>query len=205
LDADGYDFSDASFSERDNDILDLISEEDLTMFSFDGLKRRSGLHPETLSRILGRLEQEGIVEKRPAGGYSVTSKMSDFLRLRQTSNSGSYVPLLQTFLPSDMSVQKLISDLKGKWFGSLRWLGLSDNGENVTLKWITEDDDIQVDANISENALTIQAKFLQNRNFNMALKASYQLLSHISRLCSRSGLARCVAYYGDSDQHLMPA
>jgi DNA-binding transcriptional regulator YhcF (GntR family) len=205
LDADGYDFSDASFGERDNDILDLISEEDLTMFSFDGLKRRSGLHPETLSRILGRLEQEGIVEKEPAGGYNVTSKISDFLRLRQTSNGGSYVPLLQTFLPSDMSVQKLISDLKGKWFGSLRWLGLSDNGENVTLKWITEDDDIQVDANISENALTIQAKFLQNRDFNMALKASYQLLAHISRLCSRSGLVRCVAYCGDSDQHLMPA
>ncbi len=150
MDADGYDFSDASFGERDNDILDLISEEDLTMFSFDGLKRRSGLHPETLSRILGRLEQEGIVEKGPAGGYNVTSKISDFLRPRQTSNGGSYVPLLQTFLPSDMSVQKLISDLKGRWFGSLRWLGLSDNGENVTLKWITEDDDIQVDANISE-------------------------------------------------------
>lgn len=205
MDADGYDFSDASFGERDNDILDLISEEDLTMFSFDGLKRRSGLHPETLSRILGRLEQEGIVEKGSAGGYNVTSKISDFLRLRQTSNGGSYVPLLQTFLPSDMSVQKLISDLKGRWFGSLRWLGLSDNGENVTLKWITEDDDIQVDANISENALTIQAKFLQNRDFNMALKASYQLLAHISRLCSRSGLVRCVAYCGDSDQHLMPA
>ena len=137
MDADGYDFSDASFGERDNDILDLISEEDLTMFSFDGLKRRSGLHPETLSRILSRLEQEGIVEKGPAGGYNVTSKMSDFLRLRQTSSGGSYVPLLQTFLPSDMSVQKLIHDLKGRWFGSLRWLGLSDNGENITLKWIT--------------------------------------------------------------------
>jgi len=205
LDADGYDFSDASFGERDNDILDLISEEDLTMFSFDGLKRRSGLHPETLSRILGRLEQEGIVEKEPAGGYNVTSKISDFLRPRQTSNGGSYVPLLQTFLPSDMSVQKLIYDLKGRWFGSLRWLGLSDNGENVTLKWITEDDDIQVDANISENALTIQAKFLQNRDFNTALKASYQLLAHISRLCSRSRLVRSVAYCGDSDQHLMPA
>ena len=45
-------------SERDTDVLSLIDEEDLTMFTFDGLKRRLGLHPETLSRILSLLEQE---------------------------------------------------------------------------------------------------------------------------------------------------
>jgi len=204
LDADWHGLSDTSFGERDNDVLALISEEDLTTFSFDGLKRRLGLHPETLSRILDRLEQEGIVKKGPAG-YSVTSKINEFLQLRQASDGESRVPLLQTFLPSDMSVTQLISDLKGRWFGSLRWLGLSDNGGNVTLKWITEDDGIQVDANISETALTIEAKFLQHRNLNMALKASYQLLAHINKLCSPSRLARHVAYFGGSDRYLMPA
>src|SRR4030042_28714 len=86
--------------------------------------------------------------------------------------------------------------------GSLRWLGLSENGECVTLKWITEDDGIQISATISETALTIEAKFLQDRNLNVALKASHQLLAHISRLCSRSQLLRRVAYFGNSDVYL---
>jgi DNA-binding transcriptional ArsR family regulator len=203
LDADWHDLSDASLGERDNDVLALLREEDLVTFSFDGLKRRLGLHPETLSRILSRLEQEGIVEKKPEG-YSVTSRISEFLRI-PAYDGESRVPLLQTFLPSDVSVPQLVSDLRGRWFGFLRWLGLSDNGENVTLKWITEDGGIQVDANISETALTIEAKFLQDKNMNMALKSSYQLLTHISRLCSPSRRARHVAYYGNSDVFLMPA
>jgi DNA-binding transcriptional ArsR family regulator len=203
LDAEWHDLSDASLGERDNDVLALLREEDLATFSFDGLKRRLGLHPETLSRILLRLEQEGIVEKKPEG-YHVTSRISEFLRIPAYDNE-SRVPLLQTFLPSDVSVPQLVSDLRGRWFGFLRWLGLSDNGGNVTLKWITEDGGIQVDANISETALTIEAKFLQDKNMNMALKSSYQLLTHISRLCSPSRRARHVAYYGSSDVFLMPA
>ena len=203
MDAEWNDLSDASLGERDNDVLALLREEDLVTFSFDGLKRRLGLHPETLSRILFRLEQEGIVEKKPEG-YSVTSRISEFLRT-PAYDGESRVPLLQTFLPSDVSVPQLVSDLRGRWFGFLRWLGLSDNGGNVTLKWITEDGGIQVDANISENALTIEARFLQDKNMNMALKSSYQLLTHISRLCSPSRRARNVAYYGSSDVFLMPA
>lgn len=203
MDAEWHDLSDASLGERDNDVLALLREEDLATFSFDGLKRRLGLHPETLSRILLRLEQEGIVEKKPEG-YHVTSRISEFLRIPAYDNE-SRVPLLQTFLPSDVSVPQLVSDLRGRWFGFLRWLGLSDNGGNVTLKWITEDGGIQVDANISEAALTIEAKFLQDKNMNMALKSSYQLLTHISRLCSPSRRARHVAYYGSSDVFLMPA
>ncbi len=203
MDAEWHDLSDASLGERDNDVLALLREEDLVTFSFDGLKRRLGLHPETLSRILLRLEQEGIVEKKPEG-YRVTSRISEFLRI-PAYDGESRVPLLQTFLPSDVSVPQLVSDLRGRWFGFLRWLGLSDNDGNVTLKWITEDGGIQVDANISETALTIEAKFLQDKNMNMALKSSYQLLTHISRLCSPSRRARHVAYYGGSDVFLMPA
>ena len=137
MDAEWHDLSDASLGERDNDVLALLREEDLVTFSFDGLKRRLGLHPETLSRILFRLEQEGIVEKKPEG-YRVTSRISEFLRI-PAYDGESRVPLLQTFLPSDVSVPQLVSDLRGRWFGFLRWLGLSDNGGSVTLKWITED------------------------------------------------------------------
>ena len=42
----------------------------------------------------------------------------------------------------------------------LRWLGISENNQGVTLKWITEDGAIQIAANIQGTALNIEAKFL---------------------------------------------
>jgi hypothetical protein len=104
-----------------------------------------------------------------------------------------------------MPVQELISNLRGRWFGLLRWLGLSETNESVTLKWITEDGDIQVDAKINETALTIDAKFLHHENLNLALKAAYQLMTYIGRICSRAPSARHVRYFGDSNTYLMPA
>ncbi len=64
----------------------------------------------------------------------------------------------------------------------LRWLGISENNQGVTLKWITEDGAIQIAANIQGTALNIEAKFLTNNNLNLALKASYQLMSLIGKL-----------------------
>lgn len=199
-----HDLPDVSLGERDTDVLAVLSEEDLATFSFEGLKRRLGLHPETLSRILLRLEQEGFVEKK-AEGYGVTSRINKFLKTNSICDGESRVPLLQTFLPSDISVAQLVSDLRGRWFGFLRWLGVSDNGGSVTLKWITEDGGIQIEAHVSETALAIEAKFLQERDMDMALKASYQLMNHISKLRSPSRRIQHVAYCSGSDVYLTPA
>ncbi len=188
--------ADYSLSERDVDVLTLIENEDLAVFTFDGLKRRTGLHPETLSRILVRLEQEGIVKKGPEG-YRVTPKITE-LKLSQLRKEEPTTPLIQTFLPSDLMTQQLILSLKGKWFGLLRWLGISENGQGVTLKWITEDGGIQIAANIQGTALNIEAKFLTNHNLNLALKASYQLMANIGKLYQGAHVARNVAYYSDT-------
>lgn len=190
---------DYSLSERDADVLALIEAEDLATFTFDGLKRRTGLHPETLSRILSRLEEEGILKKEPEG-YKVTPKITK-LKLHQPRTEAPATPLIQTFLPSDLMTQHLILALRGKWFGMLRWLGISENSQGVTLKWITEDGGIQVAANIQGTALNIEAKFLTSNNLNVALKASYQLMSLIGKLCissqtSRAAVARNVGYFG---------
>jgi DNA-binding HxlR family transcriptional regulator len=193
--------ADYSLSERDADVLALIETEDLAIFTFDGLKRRTGLHSETLSRILNRLEQEGIVRKE-AEGYRVTPKITQ-LKLHQPRKEKQATPLIQTFLPSDLHTQQLILSLKGKWFGVLRWLGISENNQGITLKWITEDGGIQIAANIQGTALNIEAKFLTNNNLNLALKASYQLMTNIGKICQSSNAAKNalnhnVAYYGNS-------
>jgi len=186
---------DWSLSARDVDVLEFLAEEDFRYFTFEGLKRRLGLHPETLSRILNRLEAEGII-KKSSEGYTVTKEIVQHLQESRSSSAISHVSLLQTYLPSDVPVEQLISDLRGRWFGLLRWLGLSETSEGVTLKWVTEDGDIQVDAKIALNTLSIEAKYLHGYNQNLALKAAYQLMTHIGKLCARSHvpMARHVGY-----------
>ena len=193
---------DYSLGERDTDVLSVINSEDLTVFTFDGLKRRLGLHPETLSRILARLEQEGLLKKEP-NGYKVSPKITK-LKLHETRNEENNVPLLQTYLPSNMQVQNLIANLNGKWFGLLRWFGLSENNRGVTLKWVTEDGGIQINATIQDSTLSIEAKFLRENNLNLALNASYQLMAHIGKLLSGGHSASHVGYFGGSNVFLMP-
>jgi DNA-binding transcriptional regulator YhcF (GntR family) len=203
LNVDFHSVPDSTAGDRDSDILAFLGEEGFTLFTFEGLKRRLGLHPETLSRILDRLEREGIVRKS-AEGYTVTREIAKHLKLHQTRTDESRVSLLRTYLPSDMPVQQLISSLRGRWFGLLRWLGLSRANESITLKWITEDGDIQIDAKITENQLDIEAKFLYQTDLNRALKAAYQLLAYIGKLCSHAPMARHVAYF-DSGVYSMTA
>jgi hypothetical protein len=196
-------FPEWDLSERDADVLAFLGEEDFHFFTFEGLKRRLGLHPETLSRILNRLEAEGIV-KKSSEGYTVTKEITKHMGQRGSENK---VMLLQTFLPSDLPVEELVSNLRGRWFGLLRWLGLSENPEGVALKWVTEDGDIQMDAKVTLNTLTIEAKFLRGYNQNMALRAAYQLMTHISKLSAhaRAPMARHVGYFGSSDFYFMPS
>ena len=196
-------FNSTYLNQRDTDVLSLLEQEDLTTFTFDGLKRRLGLHQETLSRILARLKEEGIVQKEDSG-YKVTTKI-ERMKLTPTQGNEENVPLLQTYLPSNTQVQRLIANLKGKWFGLLRWFGLSENSEGVTLKWITEDGGIQIDTVIADSVLTIEAKFLRENNLNTALNASYQLMGHIGTLCSSSASAKHVGFFGDANVFLMPA
>lgn len=200
------DYPDWSLSDRDVDVIEFLSEEEFQFFTFEGLKRRLGIHPETLSRILNRLEAEGIV-KKSSQGYAVTKEIARKLHHHAGGDGPSKAVLLQTFLPSDLTVELLVSNLRGRWFGLLRWLGLAHNTEGVTLKWVTEDGDVQVDARITLNTLAIEAKFLRGFNQDLALKAAYQLMTHISKLSiqSRQPMARHVGYFDTSDYFILPA
>ena len=196
---------DWSLSERDVDVLAFLSQEEFHFFTFEGLKRRLGLHPETLSRILDRLETEGIV-KKSSEGYTVTKEIAKQLKHPAHNPVESRAVLLQTFLPSDVPVEMLVSNLRGRWFGLLRWLGLAESTEGVALKWVTEDGDVQVDAKVTMNTLTIEAKFLHGYNQNLALKAAYQLMAHIGKLSMHANapLARHVGYYENPGFYYMP-
>ena len=203
MDADWDDTPEFPFSERDTNVLHVIEEEDLVSFAFEGLKRRLGVHPETLSRVLYRLEDQGIIEKW-VEGYRVTSKAKEFLKLHSFNTKAPSVHLLQTLLPPDVPIQHVVSNLKGKWFGVLRWLGYSKNSESVTLKWITEDGGTIIAANFQHGQLNINAKMLWEKDLNVALQASYQLMGYIAKLIPNVGRSQ-VAYFDLFDSYRLSA
>jgi hypothetical protein len=97
--------------------------------------------------------------KKEAGGYKVSPKITK-LRLNDCRDDDNHVPLLHTYLSSNVQVQHLIANLNGKWFGAFRWFGLAENSRGITIKWVTEDGGIQINALREDSTLTIEAKFL---------------------------------------------
>jgi len=176
-------------SERDGAVLNFIEEEELTGFTFDGLRRKMGAHPETLSRILGRLQEDGIVEAA-TDGYRVTEKARGVIAMHPLGTVPSRVPLLSTLLPYDAGVREIVSELKGRWFGTLRWIGYSENEEGTTLKWVTENGSVQIDARFSDGELHVEAKTAAGNTLNDAVRAAHELIGHISRIYSRSRFRR---------------
>jgi hypothetical protein len=167
-------------SAKDSEVLRLIEEEELTSFTFEGLKRRVGAHPETLSRSLNRLEELNILE-RADGAYRLTARGRELLDPHPLARAGGAIPLLRTMLPPTVPIEGIFANLKGRWFGQLRWLGYSDTAGDVVLKWVTADGAVQLDAKLSEGELTIEGRLLQGGNRTAAIRASHELLAHISR------------------------
>ncbi len=195
--------SEFALSGRDAEVVSAIEEEDLTSFSFDGLRRITGAHPETLSRVLDRLEEAGIVVKNPQG-YIVAERSKKAIAVHPLGMAGSRVPLLHTLLPYDVDVQSIVSELKGKWFGMLRWIGYSVVDDGTTLKWVTEDGRLQIDARFSGGQLDIEARVNAGSDVSGAVKASHQLMSHISKFYSRTR-SRRILQMRILGGYLMPA
>jgi hypothetical protein len=175
----------SELKERDVDVIQVIQIEDLTYFTFEGLKRRLKIHPETLSRILTRLTEDGILEKT-SNGYSLTTKGKQLLTQQNHRSTPARTPVLQSFIPPDLSADKIVSDLKGRWFGSLRWLGYSVSEESVELKWITANGEIVVSAVFTQGMLQIYSKAISENDFSSRLNVSYQLMGYITKLISKA-------------------
>ncbi|MEJ2272128.1 MAG: hypothetical protein P8X91_06560, partial [Candidatus Bathyarchaeota archaeon] len=67
MENDDNDISDLDLKQRDINLLNIVDEENLSNFTFEGLKRRLKIHPEKLSRILSRLTSQEILKKQNKG------------------------------------------------------------------------------------------------------------------------------------------
>ncbi|MDG7008469.1 MAG: helix-turn-helix transcriptional regulator [Nitrososphaerota archaeon] len=166
---------------RDAEVVRMIEEEELSVFTFDGLRRITGTHPETLSRSLERLEEDGWVVRSPEG-YSVTEKAKGSFVLKPALNAARRVPILHTFLPYEASAGIIMTALKGRWFDSMRWVGMSDSEEGLVMKWITDDGSALIGARFSAGQLDVDAKVAKEADLPKAVRAAHQLMGRISKL-----------------------
>ncbi|MDG6902819.1 MAG: hypothetical protein JRM80_12795 [Nitrososphaerota archaeon] len=170
-------------SPRDTDVVRAIEEEELSLFTFDGLRRITGSHPETLSRTLDRLEEGGIVVRTP-DGYAVTGKAKEAFGLRPANTGPRTFTILHTYLPYDASAGKIVAALRGRWFDNIRWVGMSSQDEGVVMKWVTDDGTAIIDARFASGELDIEARVASDSDLPKAVRAAHQLVGRISRLYS---------------------
>ena len=180
-DAHGGENESAAVAPRDAEVVRMIEEEELSVFTFDGLRRITGTHPETLSRSLERLEEDGWVVKSPEG-YNVTDKAKGSFTLKPAFSNARRVPILHTFLPYEASARIIMGALKGRWFDSMRWVGMSEGEEGLVMKWVTDDGSALIGARFSAGQLDIDAKIAKESDLPKAVRAAHQLMGRISRL-----------------------
>jgi DNA-binding Lrp family transcriptional regulator len=173
-------FDESDLDDREREVLKLLSREQNTCFSFQGLKRRLGLHQETLTRTLKRLEEAHAIE-RSSEGYKLRNLNNTFSFDVQTNETYAK-PLIDAYLPADVDVTVLFQRLRGHWFSNFRWLGYSQDGTQLSMTWISEDGQMQVQARIGGGKITIAADSLSRNEEPRRIAAAYQLFDHVTKV-----------------------
>lgn len=173
-------------SESDLAILNAIgSDNDTQNLSFQGIKRKLGLHQESLSRSLHRLQRDGFVE-RLEHAYRISQKGLETLTHEgnripsKIERSESYsVPILRAMLPEHIDVRSLSDSLSYRWFGNLRWLGSMQTDDSTTLSWITNDTGLKLSVKMKDGSLSIETFPLSSSSRSEAIRSAYDLFDQV--------------------------
>ena len=142
--------------------------------AFSGLRRALGAHPEALARSLRRLEREGLVERSSSGYRSLVGApridrgLTDDLR-----------PIARVQLPLGVTSDSVLGRLAGRWFGSLRWVGVIEGPSGRLLGWARRDGSGYVLLGIHERSLRVYVPGSDDsEELAEAEDAAYEVLAH---------------------------
>jgi DNA-binding Lrp family transcriptional regulator len=178
-------------SANDFAILRAMGDDDTQNISFQGIKRKLGLHQETLSRALHRLQRDGYVE-RLEHAYRISQKgMSTISQVqprthRLEANDPYSVTLLRAILPQGFNVRALVDSLSYKWFGNLRWLGSTQIPNLTTLSWMTNEGGLKISVKVRDDSLSIETYPRDTRSISDATRAAFELFDQVSRALKSS-------------------
>jgi DNA-binding PadR family transcriptional regulator len=182
----------------------LGEDEDAREQSFQGIKRKLGLHQETLSRSLHRLQRDGFVERldhayriSPKGVHTIGDYKSGLNSLAKIDSVDPYsVSLLRAKLPPDVNTSDLVNSLSYKWFGNLRWLGSTQTPDSATLSWITDDSGQKISVRIKEDLLTIETFPTSQDSISDATRSAFELFDHVSKALRNAGRSAPASRFG---------
>ncbi|MHB2036814.1 MAG: MarR family transcriptional regulator [Nitrososphaerales archaeon] len=179
-------------SANDMVILKAIGDDDAAQnLSFQGIRRKLGLHQETLSRALHRLQRDGYVERlehayRISQKGLVVTQMQPRLKGGLEGSDPYSVTLLKAVLPQDLNVNALVDSLSYKWFGNLRWLGSTQSPNASTLSWMTSETGLKISVKIKDDTLYIETYPRDSNSISYATRSAFELFDHVSRALKSS-------------------
>ena len=173
------------FHNNDNKILTLLNEAG-SNYSFKGLMRKLNLHQQSLSRALHRLEEMELVEKSLAGyrlsKRGVNTMSSTELLQQYKPKSREYMQLLQTYIPLNVKPSEVMRHLIGRWFKSLRWIGMISTDTGYTLQWASEDGSFQINLRLIAEYIVIETNASTEKEKVQAMVGSYAIYEQITKV-----------------------
>lgn len=183
--------------QSDIDILEILfdngDENTIATFTFNGLKIRSNLHQEILSRSLKRLKELGLIDKTTSGynfnkkGKFIFSKLKSILN-EERNNQTKYTQIIQVSVAFQISNQQIVQNLSGKYFGSLRWIGMIQNMKGYQLKWKDIENFIEIIVYLSNNNIIIETNDNNPLNISKAFSYSTRIIELIGNIGMKHNL-----------------
>jgi len=164
---------------NDSKVLDVLSENN-SNYTFRGIMRKLGMHQESLSRSLQRLHELDLIEKSQLG-YRLSEKGA-FLAKEDPKLKISYTTLLQTYVPSNVHASDIISNMAGRWFKNLRWIGMVESQTDHVLQWLSEFGSFDLNLRVSPNYITIESSATNEKDKADAMISAYRIIQEVSKL-----------------------
>lgn len=186
------------FQTNDKKVLSLLNHDGDAIdsqYTFNGLVRKLGIHQQSLARSLHRLETAGLI-KRTNSGYKLTENLNSMLvkksridlenlSKRISRQYSNFEQIIQLYIPSNINVEDIINRLTGKWFGSLRWIGLFEDNSGYVLQWAS-DDKYQVNLKIISRYAVVESNAMGLKNKSDAMINAYRILEQVTKLLKES-------------------
>ncbi|OLB45137.1 hypothetical protein AUH73_06035 [archaeon 13_1_40CM_4_53_4] len=162
-------------------VMEMLSAESDSTYTFQGLKRRLGLHQEKLTRILRRLEDDNLVAKTEEG----------YRTLKQPRKREHHLvdgdPVIRGQLPPGINSRVLLERIKGRWFKNFRWVGYANGRDELSLYWITEDNKFQIRIQLSLIEILVWSQPTEPTETMSPVAPAYELFDRISRMLPELG------------------
>lgn len=182
------------FQINDKKVLSLLNQDsdvNDNQYTFNGLVRKLGIHQQSLARSLHRLENARLVKKTDYG-YRLTKNLDSVLvkksridleNLSKTisNHDSQFEQIIQLYIPTTVKVEDVVNRLLGKWFGTLRWIGVVEGDGGFVLQWASNDK-YHVNLKLVSRYAVVESDAVGAKNKSDATINAHRILEQITKL-----------------------